>query len=163
MPVQAVTPARLQLAQADAPTRSEPVDIQLTRNKVVVVDGKESLQSAATAKPGEVLEEVATYTNKSSGQVRSLVATLPVPMNTEPLLASVKPGNALASTDGKNFSPIPLKRKLKRADGVEIEQPVPLNEYRFFRWQAGDLAAGKSLVFSARFKVSNDASVPAGK
>ena len=144
----------------------EPLEVKLVRSRVVLVDGKEILQSAVTAKPGEILEEVATYTNKSKSPLKSLEATLPIPPNTELLMSSVRPGNAKASTDGREFFMMPLKRKVRQASGVEVEQSVPLSEYRYLRWYAGDLAAEKSLVFSARFKVSNDetpAVSPAGK
>ena len=144
----------------------EPLEVKLVRSRVVLVDGKETLQSAATAKPGEILEEVATYTNKSKSPLKSLEATLPIPPNTELLMSSMRPANAKASADGREFFAMPLKRKARQANGVEIEQPVPLSEYRYLRWYAGDLAAEKSLTFSARFKVSNDgpsAVSPAGK
>lgn len=152
-------------ARASAAAVAEPVQITLTRSKIVLIDGKESRQDAAVAKPGETLEEVATYTNKSSLGVKGLEATLPVPVNTELIVASISPGNAKASTDGQNFSALPLKRKVKQPNGVEVERPVPLAEYRYLRWYPGELAAQKSLVFSARFKVANDAppATPAGQ
>lgn len=135
---------------------AEPLQIVLKRNKIVVVDGKEVLQNADTAKPGDILEEVATYTNASKSILRQFEPTLPVPTNTELQIASVKPSNAKASIDGKNFAVLPLKRKLRQPNGVEIEQNIPLSEYRFLRWPSGDLAAEKSVVVSARFKVAND-------
>ena len=147
-------------------SNSDPLEVKLLRRKVVMVDGKESLQSAAIAKPGDILEEVATYTNKSRSPLKSLEATLPIPANTELLLASVKPGNAKASIDGGQFSAMPLKRRVTQANGLEVELPIPASEYRYLRWYPGDLAAEKSLVFSARFKVSNDnilAVTPTGK
>ena len=136
----------------------EPLEIKLERAKIVSADNKETRQSAAIAKPGEILEETATYTNKSAAALKGLEATLPVPINTELVMGSVSPANAKASTDGKNFSTIPLTRKIKQANGVEVEQAVPLSEYRYLRWYPGELAAQKSLAFSARFKVASDAS-----
>ena len=88
-----------------APT--DPLQIKLVRTKVVQDKGREVMDSAAVAKPGEILEDVATYTNTSKGSLKNLVATLPVPANTEIVLASVKPANAKASTDGKTFSAMP--------------------------------------------------------
>jgi hypothetical protein len=149
-----------------AQVNSDPLEVKLARSKVVVLDGRETMQTATVAKPGEILFEVATYTNKSGSTLKNLEATLPVPANTELQLASVKPGNAKASTDGSQFSTLPLKRRVRQANGIEVEQPVPVSEYRYLRWYPGDLAADKSLVFSARFKVSNDspaAVLPAGK
>lgn len=137
---------------------SDPVEVKLVRNRVVLVDGKEIRQHAAVAKPGDVLEEIATYTNKSKSPIRQLEATLPIPPNTELLLASVRPGSAKGSVDGSNFSVMPLVRKVKNSNGVETEQAVPLSEYRYLRWYVAELGAEKTLAFSARFKVSNDSS-----
>ena len=134
----------------------KPIEIKLERRKIVVIEGKESMQDASIAKPGDVLYEVATYTNNSNATVSKLEATLPVPVNTELQAGSVKPNTAFASTDGTNFAATPLKRKVKLANGVEVEQLVPVAAYRYLRWYPGDLAAGKSLMFSARFKVADD-------
>ncbi|MBL8512023.1 MAG: hypothetical protein JNM52_10305 [Betaproteobacteria bacterium] len=136
---------------------SEPLEITLERRKVLIVNGKESLETATTAKPGEMLEDSAVYTNKSKNPISKLEATLPIPQNTELQLSSMKPAGAKASTDGINFSAIPLKRKIKQPNGVETEQLVPTSEYRYLRWYPGTLAAGQRLVFSARFKVADDA------
>ena len=135
---------------------ASPVEVKLERRKVVVVDGKEFLDDATSAKPGDVLQDLAVYTNNSKATVSKLEATLPVPANTELIPASVKPSSALASTDGINFSAMPLRRKVKSQNGVEVEQAVPVSAYRFLRWYPGDLGAGKSLTFSARFKVADD-------
>ena len=134
---------------------ADPLQIILVRSKVVIENSREVMQSAAIAKPGDVLEEVATYTNTSKSALKSVEATLPIPPNTELVMASVKPSNAKASIDGKSFSKLPLTRKVRQANGVEIEQPVPLNEYRYLRWYPGELLADQPLSFSARFKVAN--------
>ncbi len=148
------------LASVDASKRAlksteAPLEIKLARRKVIVIDGKETTQDAITAKPGDVLEDVATYTNKSGGVLKVPQVSLPVPQNTEIILNSVKPALAFASTDGVNFSPMPLNTKAKQANGVEVVQPASLSQYRFLRWYPGQLAAGQSLVYSTRFKVSD--------
>ena len=134
-----------------------PVSIKLERHKVVTLSGKESLQSAETAKPGDVLEDIATYSNKTSRVLVVPTATVPIPRNTELILNSVKPATAFASTDGINFFAMPLSVKLKQGNGVELEQPVAPNQYRFLRWFPGAMAAKQSVVFSARFKVADGA------
>ncbi len=139
-----------------SPASANSLEVKLVRSKIVMVDGKETMQSAAIAKPGEILEEVATYTNKSKSPIGKLEATLPIPPNTELLVASVRPGNAKASIDGSQFFALPLKRKVKQAKGVEAEQLIPMGEYKYLRWYPGELGAEKSVVFSARFKVSSD-------
>ena len=146
-------------AHAQPVAAPEPLEIKLVRTKVVLSGGKEIRQSASTAKPGETLEEVVTYTNRSNSALTSLEATLPVPANTELVMASIRPDTAQASIDGKNFAPMPLKRMVRRADGQESEQLVPVSDYRFLRWYPGALRPASSLVFSARFKVENEAAV----
>jgi hypothetical protein len=141
----------------------EPLKISLVRSKVVVIDGKEVLQSAEVAKPGDTLEDVATYTNISKSALKRVEATLPIPPNTELVVTSVKPAGAKASVDGVSFSSMPLKRKIKQSNGVEVEQNIPLSEYKYLRWPAGDLAAEKSMLVSARFKLSADSGIAAAK
>jgi hypothetical protein len=156
-PASPVKAAAAPKANASDSLTAEPVKVTLERSKVVTSNGRESKVAATTAKPGDVLEEVATYLNRSSGAVRALEATLPVPANTELVMSSLQPGNASASLDGVTFSAVPLKRKVTQPNGVALEQPVPLKEYRFLRWYPGELAAGKSLTFKARFKVVDEA------
>ena len=134
---------------------ADPLQIVLVRSKVVIENGREVMQSAAIAKPDDVLEDVATYTNTSKSALKSVEATLPIPPNTELVMASVKPANAKASIDGKSFSKLPLTRKVRQPNGVELEQPVPLGEYRYLRWYPGELQPGKPMSFSARFRVAN--------
>ena len=138
-------------------------DVQVTMDvkKVVKSDqGKESLESADRAKPGDILQYTATYTNKTNKIWRDLEATIPIPAYTEYVPGSSRPAGAKASVDGQTFQSIPLRRKAKQADGKEVIQLVPYGDYRTLRWFAGNLAANQELKFSTRVKVlSND--VPA--
>ena len=138
---------------------TNPLEITLARTKIAIENGKEVSQKADIAKPGDVIEDVVTYRNSSPGALKNFVPMLPVPPNTELILGSIKPSNAKASTDGKTFSDMPLKRKVRQANGVEVEQPVPLSDYRYLRWYPGEIGAGKSQVFSARFKLSDGGAV----
>ena len=149
-------PVTSPVVQADR-SYPEPIEVKLVRHKVVTENGKEVLQAAETAKPGEILLESVTYTNRSKNAVTKLEATLPIPLNTEFQLNSNKPSaaRAAASIDGTTFRTMPLKRKVTQANGVEVEQLVPANEYRFLRWYPSELAAGKSVTYSARFKISD--------
>jgi hypothetical protein len=143
------------LAQKQGNAPADPMQVTLTRAKIVIDNGKEVSQDAAIARPGDILEEVATYKNVSKAKLTNVVATLPVPPYSELVVSSLKPASAKASVDGKTFSDLPLKRKIRQPNGVEVERAVPLSEYRFLRWNAGDIDAGKSLAFSARFKLSD--------
>jgi hypothetical protein len=75
---------------------------------------------------------------------------------------SARPANALATVDGESFFAVPLGRVVRRADGAEAREPVPIGDYRALRWQAGDLAPGQVARFSARVRVVDDRPASAG-
>lgn len=137
-------------------TPGEPVEMQLERKKVTLVDGKESHVPADKALPGDILLETVSYKNRSPNIVKSSEITLPVPANTELVAGSIRPPSAKVSIDGIKFADFPIKRKIRQANGVLTEVPISLGDYRYIRWYPGDLEAGKVLLFSARFKVSDD-------
>ena len=140
--------------------QGNPVESRLVARKVVVgADGKESLVAADAARPGDVIEYVATYRNTGKSAVRNLEATLPIPANTELVAGSVKPGSAQASIDARAFAPMPLKRVVHR-DGRQAEETVPLREYRYLRWYPGELGGEKTVTFAARVKVLDDRPSP---
>ena len=129
------------------------VQVVLTQQKVRVgTDGKEILEPAERAAPGDVIEYRATYTNRTKDTVRNLVATLPVPRETVYEANSARPAGVLASSGG-TYGPVPLKRTVRGADGREVERDVPLSEYRSLQWSVGQLAAGASTTVSARMRL----------
>lgn len=139
-------------AQAQ-PAAKDPVEAHLDVHKVVRgADGRESVTAAEAVKPGDVLEYVVTYRNSGAQPVRDFVATLPIPLATELVAGSERPVGARASLDAREFAAVPLKRKAHR-DGRDLEESVPLREYRALRWAVPELKAGRSLTFSARVKV----------
>jgi len=147
----AVAPAVL--AQAPA---AGAVQSKLDARKVVRgADGQESFSPAESVRPGDVIEYVATYRNAGKAPVRSLEATLPIPENTELIEGTARPANARASSDGRAFAVPPLKRRVAR-NGVDVEESVPLRDYRALRWSAGELKAEQTVSFSARVKVTDD-------
>jgi uncharacterized repeat protein (TIGR01451 family) len=135
--------------------QNKDLDIRLSAAKVVAVDGKETLEIAEKAKPGEIIQYTAVYANKSGGDIRNLSPTLPIPSGTELIKDSANPTPSEASTDGGSFQKFPLKRKVKSADGQMVEEEVPLSEYRALRWSVGDLASGKSTSVVARVKITS--------
>jgi uncharacterized repeat protein (TIGR01451 family) len=138
--------------------------ITMTQYKVVVKDGKEATEAADDAKPGDVIEYAAEYRNKGNKPLSAVMAIIPVPAGTEYLPDTAKPGPAFASLKGDKYEAVPLKRKVKQADGKEVEQLVPYSEYRFVRWTVGDMAPGKSQKYSLRVKLENgNASVAKSK
>ena len=145
-------------------TNAEPLKVLLLRKKVVIAAGQESLESADAVKPGDIIEESATYTNTSDKLISKFVAQLPVPSNTEFIANSAKPTAATASMDGAQYAAIPLMRRVANPKNGAVEMPIPLTEYRFLRWQQGEIAPGKALRISARFRVlANDLNTQAVK
>lgn len=129
------------------PAKKDAVQINLELFKVTSKNGKETLVSAKETKPGETLEYRATYKNVSKAAVRNLAATLPVPKGMEYLMKTASPAGAEATIDEATFAPIPLIDAVKK----EI---IPANQYRALRWKVPELGAEKSIVVSARMKVS---------
>src|SRR5262245_54053284 len=80
---------------------SDTASAQTARNDVVVTlkaqkvlrgsDGKEVLQLAERAMPGEVIQYDAIYKNQSKNGVRNLEPTLPIPRGLEYIPDSAKP------------------------------------------------------------------------
>lgn len=149
------------IAQAQTSVGSGGVESKLEVNKVVMKDGKESLEPAGAALPGDVLQYSSIYLNRAKVSVSKLEATLPIPVSTELILASIRPDGARGSTDGVSFSPLPLMRKVRQPDGKEVLQPVPARDYRALRWSSAELPGEKSATFVARVKVLQDAPVNA--
>lgn len=130
------------------------VTAELTARRVVLSGaGAESLESAAAARPGDVIEYRAVYTNRGDGTVRNLEGTLPIPAWTEYLPGTAVPAAATASIDGKVYGPVPLKRKVKYADGRQEIVDIPPAEYRFLRWNLGDLAPAARAEGALRVRV----------
>ncbi|QGJ17000.1 MULTISPECIES: hypothetical protein [unclassified Polaromonas] len=76
-----------------------------------------------------------------------------MPPGTTLVQASAEPTQAMASTDGTTFAPMPLTRVVKQADGSTRKEPVPLAEYRALRWDIGALPSGASTVVSLRVRI----------
>lgn len=134
---------------------SEPVSTTLSVGRVVSAgSGQEKLEKAASARPGDVLEYAVDLHNGGSSAVHGLSATLPLPAGTELMPDSARPSASLASTDGREYSRIPLRRTVVLADGTRRDELVPIAEYRFLRWAPGDLAANSDLKVSARVRVN---------
>ena len=138
-------------AQAvQAETTAQPIKIDLKAYRIATQNGKEVATEAKQARPGDVVEYRATYANVSKNTVRNLAATLPIPVDME-FTGTAMPAGAEASTDGKTFAAMPLKRTL----GDKVVD-VPLVEYRALRWKVASLATGKSAVVSVRARVNGN-------
>jgi uncharacterized repeat protein (TIGR01451 family) len=162
LPLVALLAIQSAIFAAPAPANPDPVKVELTASKVFSTKGgRETLQPAESAKPGETLQYEAIYRNQSPAAIGKLHATLPIPTGLEVVLSSLKPGGAQASLDGTTFAPIPLTREVAGADGKKVRQQVPASEYRALRWAAPQLKAGVSFTVSARARVLINAPVAA--
>ncbi len=130
--------------QAKQPVRAELQALKISVNK----DGKETAAEAKEARPGDLIEYRATYTNTSKKTISGLAATLPIPKDMQ-FTGTATPAGAEASTDGKTFAMMPLKRKV----GDKVVD-VPLADYRALRWRVAELPTGKSTVVTARTRVN---------
>ena len=132
----------------------DPVSIDLQAFQMVTNQkGEQTAKPAKQAKPNDVIEYRAQYTNNTQATVKNLVATLPIPVGTQ-FLAKSTPAQAQASVDGVKFEAMPLKRKV--ADKVIN---VPLGEYRALRWTIAEIPAGKSITVTAQTRVESTTAV----
>ncbi len=147
--------ASMVFASASALAKAEGSQVEgtLEQNRVVVVDGKESLASADKVSPGDTLLYRVRYSNKGATPANNLVVTLPIPNGLEYIASADLPKAAQASLGGDRFEAIPVKRMVKSADGQEAMKEVPLSQYRALRWTVDQLQGGKSVTFSARARV----------
>lgn len=132
------------------------VKVTLTAHKIVKADGTEQSISADKAKPGDVIEYVATYKNTDTKPATDVNATLPIPRGMEYIPNTASPDHVMASTDEQHYASVPLKRTVKGANGKSQEESVPYSEYRSLRWQLGAMPGGATRDVKARMKVRTE-------
>jgi len=139
---------------------TQAVDVRLQAFQVVQAQGGEKLVPALEAEVGNTIEYQITYQNQGKAVAQAVAATLPVPEGAMSYLAgSAAPKAVQASLDGKTFAPLPLTREVVRK-GLRVVERVPASEYRFLRWNLGDLAPGQAVTVSSRMKVISIGSAP---
>jgi uncharacterized repeat protein (TIGR01451 family) len=136
-----------------ASAQTSPITSTLQARRVEMVAGKVVLTPAEVGKPGDLVEYTGTYRNAGARPAEKLVATLPVPTGTIFVAGSVDPARAQASTDGARFEALPLMRTVRLRDGGTRQEPVPLAEYRYLRWEIGTLAGGSEAVVKMRVQI----------
>jgi uncharacterized repeat protein (TIGR01451 family) len=129
------------------------VKVVLAAHKIVKADGTEQSISADKAKPGDVIEYVATYKNTDTKPATNVTATLPIPHGMEYIPNTASPDHVMASIDDAHYDQVPLKRTVKDANGKLTEELVPYSEYRSLRWQLGAMPGGGTRDVKARMKV----------
>lgn len=144
-------PEKHAVGAAQAMASRTAVEVKLVQKKVVSGDkGVEQLADADTARPNDIIEYQATYTNRSDKPVNQVVANLPLPEGLEYVPRSARPAQGVVlSAQDKQFGAEPLSRK----SATGKTEPVPYNEYRDVRWTIGQIPPGKSVTVSARARV----------
>ena len=138
---------------AEAAATKPAVSVNLSAYEISMnKKGESVVKPVQQVKPNDIIEYRATYTNNTANPIKGLVATLPIPADTQ-FLAKSTPAQAQASTDGVNFAAMPLKRKV----GTQMVN-VPLQEYRALRWTIAELPAGKSTTVTAQTRVNSTTS-----
>jgi hypothetical protein len=114
----------------------------------------ERLVEATQARAGDQLEYRAVYCNPTAATVHHVIVTVPVPDNgVEYVLDTAAPHADQASTDGKQFAQLPLMRTETGADGSRKTRPAPGADYRFLRWDLGDVPAGATRTVRTRVQL----------
>jgi len=139
---------------AQGNTGNEPLRVRLVHQRVVAgADGGERYVPAKHAKPGDLIEYRATYTNQVQGTLSGVLATLPVPGGMVYAPANVTPKPVLASLDGTRFEPVPIKRMVRNPDGTKTLKEIPPEEYQALRWTLDALRAGQAKTVRARMRI----------
>jgi len=148
-----LTACVLQLSCAFVFAADNGVSAELHAFKVVATATGPKLVPTAEALPGDTIEYQVTYRNGGTTPARDVLATLPVPKGGMAYVAdSASPARVMASLDGKQYAPVPLTRTVVR-EGKQVTETVPATEYRFLRWQLGELAPGRSATVSSRMRL----------
>ena len=134
---------------------------QLVVRQVVIASGHELLKPATAARPGDLLQYRAVYSNSGNQPADHLMASLPVPPGTTLQSSGIEPAGAQATVDGSHFAPMPLMRSVVGTDGRPHPQPVPLSEVRALRWDLGTLAPRETRAVQLRVHVNQPLTAPA--
>ena len=136
-----------------SPVASHLEAFQVTRDAA----GKEQFAPAGQVKPGDVIEYRLGYDNTGSQPVSQLAVNGPVPQGTAFIAGSaqtaVKSELRFSVDGGKTWASPPLKRSVRTAEGVSVEQIVAPQEYTNVQWLAREpLRAGGHQDY--RYRVS---------
>ena len=105
---------------------SEPLKTTLEARKVVRgADGRESFVPADVARPGDVIEYVATYRNTTREALKNLEATLPIPEHTELVPGSTRPASVRAARNARLRSARIRRGATRSSLPSSIRRPTP--------------------------------------
>jgi len=131
------------------------VNVSLQAFQVVGAAKEAKLVPTTHAKPGDTIEYQVTYRNDGATPAKQTKAVLPVPPGGMAYLPeSASPAKVEASLDGKTYAAVPLKREVIR-EGKKVTEAVPPSEYRFLRWDLGDLPPGQAATVKSRMRLDS--------
>lgn len=113
---------------------------------------QEKLVPAQAAKPGQVIEYRAKYTNNLKKKITSLKPTIPIPTGMT-WIPGRKEKVSEASLDGKNFQKFPIKESRTLESGKVEQVAVDPSRYRALRWYVQELPAGGDILISTRVMI----------
>lgn len=150
-----LTACVLQFSCAYVFAADNDVKVDLHAFKVVGSGAAQKLVATTEALPGDTIEYQVTYRNTATTPARDVLATLPVPKGGVSYVAdSATPAAVQASLDGTQYAPVPLTRSVTR-NGKQVQETVPVAEYRFLRWKLGEIAPGKSITVTSRMRLDS--------
>ncbi len=119
----------LMLLMSAAVWADAPLSSQMDSYLVTSQDGKEVVDEAEQASPGNIVEYRLTYTNNGDQPLSGLVITGPVPANTVYLKDSaatqVSADFTLSIDNGDSFQPAPVPTTVTRYSGQSKNVAVP--------------------------------------
>lgn len=124
------------------------------------LDGKEVLETATQAAPGQIMEYRLTFTNHGETAVRGLKVVDPIPTHTTFIGASNFTDAAavfeVSIDGGKTFETEPVVRYEKQPDGELKQIIIPPERYTHLRWNVEDVlgASGARQQYSYRVLVN---------
>lgn len=133
---------------------TDQVAVTLKAFTVTGAGKDQHLVPTTQANPGDVIEYQVSYKNTGKAPAKQIKATLPVPDGGMAYLEGTASPGLQASLDGVTYAAPPLKREVVR-DGRRLQETVPPSEYRFLRWDLGDLGAGQSKTVNSRMRLGD--------
>ncbi|MEQ3724905.1 hypothetical protein [Alcanivorax sp.] len=119
---------------ADAPLSS-----QMESYLVTSKDGKEVVEEAEQASPGDIVEYRLTYTNNGDQPLSGLIITGPIPANTVYLENSaatqVNADFTVSIDNGDSFQAEPITKTITGENGQSKNVEVSPSDYTQVRWQ----------------------------
>lgn len=135
-------------ANLAAQVAKEPLTVDFKVSKQVVTEaGRTEWVSGQEAKPGDLLQYTAVYTNESKGRLTGIKAVIPIPAEVTCLPETASPTPEEASLDGVAFLPW----EVALAATADAENAVSI---RAVRWSVSELQPNAKFEASISAKVN---------